>query len=907
MSELIDAAERGDVNGVMEHIDQVGRRTPGGRTALMCAAANNHASCVEILVSKEARLQNAEGWTALIYATMNNYIDCAKLLLVETRLTMAGRWDQFSYGTTALMVAATYGYDELVCLLMTYEAGMVDSSDSTALMYAIREGYTISAERMRLIELLAGLEHGIKGGRGMTALMHAAMYSRPAAIRFLRNRENFFRNDEGWTALMYAAYSDNADCVRLLLCEAGAQASSDWGPYGPGTTALMIAASRGLIQIVHLLKPYEQGLQDAAGHTASWHARYNAHDTQDEEISEGHLHVLSLLGAELDDRLSPPSSDRLTLFEAAISGSIDLVQSKIDEAGRQDLSGCTALMRSAHYGYTEVVSLLVSKEQRLQDCDGLTALHYAVLAGNKDCAKLLTSELDIHDKNHRTPLDFGVLHRRDDLVVSLLNDLKATDETPLDAALRLDHTYCAAFLLAKRSKINYTHGYTMLMVGAVLRDETLLSRFIYQRGMRDNNGWTTLMHMALSGHADYLGYFFAEEAGLQSTKCLHFKRPYWKGTTALMIASAMGHSDIAKKLIEVELGYINQYKETSLMHASEANKIDCARLLLEEAGRQDHRGQTALMRAARKGSLNIIDLLIDLEGKIRDESGQTSLMCAASKGHTNAIKHLTKEIGMCDNNGWTALMYAALNGSDKAIKHLSSEVGMKSTGHYMMHPSGTTALMIAAAAGKDRVVEKLLASESGMFDSDGNCALFFAIHYGHRRCSLLLLSEACTFDASGKLCFTKLRDFYQMNQDTEETFITCYENIRDDLANTLLSSITCKFSTFLLVALLSHRKYQELSRTFPDLLELLWAAILGESETSLDELDDLFYTLEESHSENACIVCMSRQPDSVLLPCRHLVICSSCADRIYTVESIWKCPYCRTLIENMFILRESDI
>lgn len=42
MSELIDAAERGDVNGVMQHIDQVGRRTPGGKTALMCAAANNH-------------------------------------------------------------------------------------------------------------------------------------------------------------------------------------------------------------------------------------------------------------------------------------------------------------------------------------------------------------------------------------------------------------------------------------------------------------------------------------------------------------------------------------------------------------------------------------------------------------------------------------------------------------------------------------------------------------------------------------------------------------------------------------------------------------------------------------------------------------------------------------------------
>lgn len=57
---------------------------------------------------------------------------------------MANRWDQFSSGTTALMVAATYGYDELVRILMAYEAGMIDSSDSTALIYAIREGYVVS-------------------------------------------------------------------------------------------------------------------------------------------------------------------------------------------------------------------------------------------------------------------------------------------------------------------------------------------------------------------------------------------------------------------------------------------------------------------------------------------------------------------------------------------------------------------------------------------------------------------------------------------------------------------------------------------------------------------------------------------------------------------------------------------
>ena len=67
-------------------------------------------------------------------------------------------------------------------------------------------------------------------------------------------------------------------------------------------------------------------------------------------------------------------------------------------------------MMSAYYGHTEIVSLLTDKERRLQDCDGLTALHYAVLADKKDCAQLLVSESDICDANRRTALDFGLLH-----------------------------------------------------------------------------------------------------------------------------------------------------------------------------------------------------------------------------------------------------------------------------------------------------------------------------------------------------------------------------------------------------------------------------------------------------------------------------------------------------------------
>ena len=87
------------------------------------------------------------------------------------------------------------------------------------------------------------------------------------------------------------------------------------------------------------------------------------------------------------------------------------------------------------------------------------------------------------------------------------------------------------------------------------------------------------------------------------------------------------------------------------MHASEANRFDCAKLLLEEAGKKDYRGHTALMKAVMKGNQKVVDLLIDIEGKIQDQNGQTALMYAARKDRVNIIKHLPKEIGMCDNSG----------------------------------------------------------------------------------------------------------------------------------------------------------------------------------------------------------------------------------------------------------------
>lgn len=50
-----------------------------------------------------------------------------------------------------------------------------------------------------------------------------------------------------------------------------------------------------------------------------------------------------------------------------------------------------------------------------------------------------------------------------------------------------------------------------------------------------------------------------------------------------------------------------------------------------------------------------------------------------------------------------------------------------------------------------------------------------------------------------------------------------------------------------------------------------------------------------------CIVCLENQRNIILIPCKHLVMCSECYDK-YTLHLYMhhaKCPVCRTRIENM--------
>jgi hypothetical protein len=88
-------------------------------------------------------------------------------------------------------------------------------------------------------------------------------------------------------------------------------------------------------------------------------------------------------------------------------------------------------------------------------------------------------------------------------------------------------------------------------------------------------------------------------------------------------------------------------------------------------------------------------------------------------------------------------------------------------------------------------------------------------------------------------------------------------------------------------------------KLFVDGLVYLLGEIYGiENKNASRKFDD-----EDSDAENAaeCVICMSDSRDTLILPCRHLCLCHSCADSLrYQANN---CPICRAPFRALLQLR----
>ena len=377
------------------------------------------------------------------------------------------------------------------------------------------------------------------------------------------------------------------------------------------------------------------------------------------------------------------TSNWTNLIRAAVLNDVDEVKRSLDECGRKDISGKTALMRAAMCGHAEVARVLVEYEARAKDRKGRDALYYALKSGNLEVARIIMEHDDLVSKNGDTAL------------------MKAADRTDVELARLL-----IPFQKARMAK------------GAV------------KVGELEVRQGTALMRAAAHGHAEMVELLVEHEGGVRGA-----------GWPALMLAAQCNCFGIRSnsplvdypRCVELLMGYEGNISGwTELTYAAYRGDTDAVRNNLHMKGRQDIEGWTALMYAAARGHETIVELLKQ-EARMKNNNHQTALMWAARSGCSECVRLLLEEEGgMQTFKGWTALMNAARGNNVECARLLTEKEKGKENN------KGMTALMHAAMSGHADIVRLLLAHEKGMKDNRGKTARMIAMSCGHSSIADLL-------------------------------------------------------------------------------------------------------------------------------------------------------------------------
>jgi len=123
-------------------------------------------------------------------------------------------------------------------------------------------------------------------------------------------------------------------------------------------------------------------------------------------------------------------------------------------------------------------------------------------------------------------------------------------------------------------------------------------------------------------------------------------------------------------------------------------------------------GQSALTLAVREDARQVVDVLLkhpQLDVNAPNRAGETALMMAALKGDLALVQRLVESGAAINQPGWNALHYAASGPEPQVVAWLIERGATLDA----RSPNGTTALMMAARYGNERSADLLLAKQAG--------------------------------------------------------------------------------------------------------------------------------------------------------------------------------------------------
>ena len=245
---------------------------------------------------------------------------------------------------------------------------------------------------------------------------------------------------------------------------------------------------------------------------------------------------------------------------------------------------------------------------------------------------------------------------------------------------------------------------------------------------RDNFGTTAFIISSLKNSLEVMKFLFGNNADINAQSKVGF--------SALFFASKHGFLNIVKFLISIraDIEIKTKFNDTSLNAAAHNGHFDIVKILVETGKTNIHEravdGNTALLSAAKKGHLTIVEYLHKRGADINTQAydRRSPLLAASLSTYASVVNYLLKNganVESKTNLGFTSLHAAAQEGNEENVKLLvekgNANVNAKSD-------TGITPILWSANFGRLRII-KYLESQSAYIeakDNDGRTMIWFA-------------------------------------------------------------------------------------------------------------------------------------------------------------------------------------
>ncbi|VDI10408.1 Hypothetical predicted protein [Mytilus galloprovincialis] len=330
---------------------------------------------------------------------------------------------------------------------------------------------------------------------------------------------------------------------------------------------------------------------------------------------------------------------------------------------------CTAVS----YGLDDVVQVLlntgnainINKTLLIKDME-MTPLLYACSEDKANIVKMFIQfKADVnlsHTSNEGcTPLHAVCFEDDDDILELLLNceecdlnkrnDLK---ETPLFIACQNGSECCVALLVERQCEINCSNieGQSPLQIACMQENYDIIDILLKNKYCEidhvDSKNDTALTSTCERGNT--------EIARLLTLHGCKINTANNHGMTALHISAAMGFVEIVELLLlnDCDINICDSNNQTPLSLAIENCQKPCIELLIShdcDVNIFDFKEQTPLNLACRKRYVDIVELLLNIDGCDIDKSNnnrETPLAVACAQGCKDIVEHLI--LRNCDIN-----------------------------------------------------------------------------------------------------------------------------------------------------------------------------------------------------------------------------------------------------------------